>query len=358
MILRLFASAAVVLYASSAGAQSSFTLYHSPDDSGTNLGAQTVAAGTATPVDINLWWETGSTPPGAQPCLDGVGDEVCGWDIHATASGGIVFDDTASSGLSFDPGGADVIHSITANVFRANGGAFDFGETAQNRIGTLRILVSSAPGTVDVVGTGFVLSDLTLGPVPAGAPVPETLVLISGGDFDGDGETDSTDNCPTVSNAAQTDGDLDGVGDACDSCAGLANPPVDSASVQPWMTLLNGQRDDDGDGTGNKCDFKYEGNAGTLIAPLDVSDMRLSVFKLTSGANCGQTALKICGQFDHDELGALVAPGDVSLLRARVFTTNGPNCGAACDPTGGFSDVIGSGFEVLGKAICTGANCP
>jgi cysteine-rich repeat protein len=58
-------------------------------------------------------------------------------------------------------------------------------------------------------------------------------------DTDGDGVTDYSDNCPTVSNVSQGDGDGDGFGDACDNC------PSDS----------NGsQNDADGDGTGDACD--------------------------------------------------------------------------------------------------------
>jgi hypothetical protein len=37
-------------------------------------------------------------------------------------------------------------------------------------------------------------------------------------DTDGDGVPDSSDNCPTVANADQADGDLDLVGNACDAC--------------------------------------------------------------------------------------------------------------------------------------------
>ena len=60
-----------------------------------------------------------------------------------------------------------------------------------------------------------------------------------GDDYDGDGFEDDFDNCPFVSNPAQTDSDGDGVGDACDSCADVANPT---------------QEDADSDGMGDGCD--------------------------------------------------------------------------------------------------------
>ena len=181
-------------------------------------------------------------------------------------------------------------------------------------------------------------------------------------DFDGDGSPDTFDNCPTVSNISQSDFDADSVGDACDTCATLANPPFGGV-VGPTMTLVSGQREDDGDGIGNKCDFKY-GTLGALVSPIDVSHMRSSVFTLLSLNTCGLSGTANCAQFDHDELGALVAPGDVSLLRSAVFTPNGPSCSdAACVPpascgcTPPFGGPLGSGTEILGKAGCVGPAC-
>ncbi len=59
-------------------------------------------------------------------------------------------------------------------------------------------------------------------------------------DFDGDGLTEASDNCPGVPNPDQMDGDADGVGDACDNCPGTANP------IQENL---------DGDEQGDACDI-------------------------------------------------------------------------------------------------------
>jgi hypothetical protein len=82
---------------------------------------------------------------------------------------------------------------------------------------------------------------------PLCAPLPsdaDQLTVID--DADGDGVSDSTDNCLFTSNRDQSDNDLDGVGNACDNCAGMSN--VD-------------QLDTDADGIGNRCDADMDGDA-------------------------------------------------------------------------------------------------
>ena len=51
------------------------------------------------------------------------------------------------------------------------------------------------------------------------SPTPTDPCAELGGDTDGDGVCDKTDNCPLVSNPDQADSDNDGIGDACE-------PPV------------------------------------------------------------------------------------------------------------------------------------
>jgi hypothetical protein len=99
-------------------------------------------------------------------------------------------------------------------------------------VGTFRFEVQSVAGLLpdgDQDGDGLTnLQEAGLGSSPFLA------------DTDGDLLDDPDDNCPEVSNAAQTDGDADGAGDACDNCAGLSNPD---------------QTDLDFDGQGDLCDL-------------------------------------------------------------------------------------------------------
>lgn len=67
----------------------------------------------------------------------------------------------------------------------------------------------------------------------------ETGHYSGGPDLDGDGITDSADNCPSRPNADQLDTDGDGWGDACDNCDTVASPDLS---------------DHDGDGIGSVCD--------------------------------------------------------------------------------------------------------
>jgi len=57
-------------------------------------------------------------------------------------------------------------------------------------------------------------------------------------DDDGDNTPDINDNCPLVSNIGQTDTDLDGIGDDCDNCPNESN---------------SDQADANGDGVGDAC---------------------------------------------------------------------------------------------------------
>jgi hypothetical protein len=81
---------------------------------------------------------------------------------------------------------------------------------------------------------GQPLGEMILGSAAAGASFG------AGGDVDGDGVLDDTDNCPTAANPDQADADADGVGDACDTSAGkCGDGTVDPGEACDLGTLLD-----------------------------------------------------------------------------------------------------------------------
>lgn len=72
-------------------------------------------------------------------------------------------------------------------------------------------------------------------------------------DTDGDGIEDDDDNCPDVSNSDQADADSDGTGDACDEDDSDGDGIADSDDNCPSVANPD-QADSDGDGIGDDCD--------------------------------------------------------------------------------------------------------
>ena len=86
-----------------------------------------------------------------------------------------------------------------------------------------------------------------------------SLIRLQMTDADGDGVPDEIDNCPVTVNPAQSDPDLDGLGNACDPCpfdvlndadGDLVCGDVDNCVGTTNPQQLNG----DGDGAGDACD--------------------------------------------------------------------------------------------------------
>jgi hypothetical protein len=126
------------------------------------------------------------------------------------------------------------------------------------------------------------------GEFDGGAPAPD--------DQDGDGVSDSSDNCPSVFNPprpmdgpSQPDYDSDGLGDACDVCPLDANATICSNSSTPQDVDGDGhpntsdncpnvhnssQSDSDGDGMGDACDPCPKANPGGTPCPYSIKEIR------------------------------------------------------------------------------------
>lgn len=79
--------------------------------------------------------------------------------------------------------------------------------------------------------------------IVSGEAIPTGEITVVDGDADGDGLTNSLDNCPTVANPSQADLDHDGLGDTCD--------PTDNRTAEQQLADLIAQLQTTATGAGN-----------------------------------------------------------------------------------------------------------
>jgi len=97
-------------------------------------------------------------------------------------------------------------------------------------------------------------------------------------------------------------------------------------SANPWATLTGGQRDDDHDGYGNRCDGKFTTGTGTVVGAGDLAELRASLGKSRTVDVCGTSGTRPCAIFDLDETTAVNGAGDLALFRSLNGKLPGPTC--------------------------------
>jgi subtilisin family serine protease len=141
-------------------------------------------------------------------------------------------------------------------------------------------------------------------------------------DIDGDGVADAADNCLTVANVDQADGDDDGEGDACDD---RDEDGVADGSDNCVAVANADQLDTDQDGTGDDCPHDRDGDA------VSVEDNCPEV------TNADQDDIDTDGMGDVCDDRDLDGPVDASDNCGDVANTDqanqdGDDAGDACDP--------------------------
>jgi hypothetical protein len=132
-------------------------------------------------------------------------------------------------------------------------------------------------------------------------------------DTDGDGITDSDDNCPSVANTNQADSDGDNIGDVCDSDSD--NDGIADGSDNCPDTANADQADEDNDGIGDACDSPVPPTEGVFHATWSLVTPQGPTSCAAQGADKVSFLFTDAGDMAYDELFACEdLAGDTSPL--------------------------------------------
>ncbi|MFS4491760.1 thrombospondin type 3 repeat-containing protein [Maribacter sp. 2308TA10-17] len=215
--------------------------------------------------------------------------------------------------------GTDATLTEYSYDFNINAGMGETDLTAETNI-VFRIVFQSDPS---VNQEGVIIDDLVV------------TSAIDDDDDDNDGVLDIDDNCSLVSNADQSDNDMDGLGDLCDTDDD--NDGVLDLEDNCPLTANADQADFDGDGIGDICDDDID-NDGILNAvdvcpntppgvPVDVEgcevfSLPVNNFRIkTSGESCissnnGSISIEVLESLNYSA--TLSSGGDI--LATNTFT--------------------------------------
>jgi hypothetical protein len=175
---------------------------------------------------------------------------------------------------------------ITVSINNINGGN-PYGQNMSNPQYYVNNSVADGGGHIYTGMDGLTIVLTAQASVTAGQTHHLKLAIADGGDYtwdsnvfikaasfisemadtDGDGISDSTDNCVTVANPGQTDIDGDGIGDACDT-----TPPAPAVAFVK-LTGGGGVQAEGGNGkTANNFGFNIQEKPGGIVAHLQYKD--------------------------------------------------------------------------------------
>ncbi len=193
-------------------------------------------------------------------------------------------------------------------------------------------------------------------PPAAGLPIDARVRITGFLDLDGDGISNSTDNCPVEPNLDQLDKDSDGQGDACDlqDNRDLDNDLVFNVNDNCPFDPNANQADQDSDGLGDACDPKddrdFDGDG---------------VFNLQDNcpfdANAAQTDVDTDGQGDacDDSNGNDVDDdGDPNAMDNCPFVENPDQADTDMDGVGDACEAGGGGDSDNDGVANADDNCP